>query len=84
MVLVNVQNQVFITQSNSQERKQNALNIQTIQSGRFVLYCFLFVFTDFQSRETAQKSLNPRVNQLTVCTPLNLIICLPLMYSVTK
>ena len=50
----------------------------------FCLFLCLFVFTDFQSKETAQKSSNPRVNQLTVCTPLNLIICLPLMYSVTK
>ena len=45
---------------------------------------FCLFFTDFQSKETAQKSTSPQVNQLTVCTPLNLIICLPLMYSVTK
>ena len=44
----------------------------------------LFVFNNIQSRETAQKSPNPRINLLTACTPLNLIICLPLMYSVTK
>ena len=48
------------------------------------VFCLFFFFTDFQSKETAQKSTNPRVNQLTVSTPLNLIICLPLMYSVTK
>ena len=50
----------------------------------FCLFFCLFVFSDFQSKGIAQKSTNPRVNQLTVRTPLNLIICLPLMYSVTK
>ena len=43
-----------------------------------------FVFNNIQSRETAQKSTNPQIKLLTACTPLNLIICLPLMYSVTK
>ena len=44
----------------------------------------LFVFNNIQSRETAQKSTNTQIKLLTACTPLNLIICLPLMYSVTK
>ena len=36
-----------------------------------------------QSNEIVLKSTNP-VKQLMVCTPLNLITCLSLRYSVTK
>ena len=84
MVFVNVQNQVL--SARSIVRKANKKNSISKQFKVGVLFCFLFFFflTDFQSKETAQKSTNPRVNQLTVSTPLNLIICLPLMYSVTK
>ena len=79
MVFVNVQNQVL--SARSIVRKAIISISKQFKVG--VLFCFLFL-TDFQSKETAQKSTNPRVNQLTVSTPLNLIICLPLMYSVTK
>ena len=84
MVFVNVQNQVLSARATV--RKANKKHSISKQFKEGVLFCFLFVcfFTDFQSKETAQKSTNPRVNQLTVSTPLNLIICLPLMYSVTK
>ena len=79
MVFVNVQNQVL--SARSIVRKAIISISKQFKVG--VLFCFLFL-TDFQSKETAQKSTNPRVNQLTASTPLNLIICLPLMYPVTK
>ena len=83
MAFVNVQNQVLSARATVRKAiKKHSISKQ-FKVG--VLFCLSFFFkTDFQSKETAQKSTNPRVNQLTVSTPLNLIICLPLMYSVTK
>ena len=68
-----------------QPEQQSGKQTKSTQHPNHLKWAFcLFVFSDFQSKGIAQKSTNPRVNQLTVRTPLNLIICLPLMYSVTK
>ena len=82
MVFVNVQNQIL--SAGAIVRKANKKQSTSKQFKVGVLFFLFFFLTDFQSKETAQKSTNPRVNQLTVSTPLNLIICLPLMYSVTR
>ena len=75
MVLVNVQNQVL---SDIAIARKQAKDSQYPNSLKWA-FCFalFFVFSDFQSKETTQKSTNPRIIQLTVCTPLNLITCLP-------
>ena len=83
MVLVNVQNQVLSVRAVVRKQTKTSHHPNHLKWA----FCFIFVFvcfTDFQSKETAQKSTSPQVNQLMVCTPLNLIIFLPLMYSVTK
>ena len=81
MVFVNVQNQIL--SAGAIVRKANKKQSTSKQFKVGVLFFCLFL-TDFQSKETAQKSTNPRVNQLMVFTPLNLMSCLPLMYSVTR
>ena len=68
-----------------QPEQQSGKQTKSTQHPNHLKWTFcLFVSSDFQSKGIAQKSTNPRVNQLTVRTPLNLIIFLPLMYSVTK
>ena len=68
-----------------QPEQQSGKQTKSTQHPNHLKWVFcLFVFSDFQSKGIAQKSTNPRVNQLTVRTPLNLIIYLPLTYSVTK
>ena len=82
MVFVNVQNQIL--SAGAIVRKANKKQSTSKQFKVGVLFFLFFFLTDFQSKETAQKSTNPRVNQLMVFTPLNLMSCLPLMYSVTR
>ena len=81
MVFVNVQNQIL--SAGAIVRKANKKQ-STSKQFKVGVLVFCFFLTDFQSKETAQKSTNPRVNQLMVFTPLNLMSCLPLMYSVTR
>ena len=75
MVLVNVQNQVLSDIAIARKASKRQSISKQFKMG--VLFCFVFVFSDFQSKETTQKSTNPRIIQLTVSTPLNLITCLP-------
>ena len=82
MVFVSVQNQIL--SAGAIVRKANKKQSTSKQFKVGVLFFLFFFLTDFQSKETAQKSTNPRVNQLMVLTPLNLMSCLPLMYFVTR
>ena len=82
MVFVNVQNQIL--SARAIVRKANKKQSTSKQFKVGVLFFLFFFLTDFQSKETAQKSTNPQVNQLMVFTSLNLMSCLPLMYSVTR
>ena len=84
MVLVNVQNQVLSPRVTVRNANKMHSTSKPFRVGVLFYIVFCLFLLIFQLRETAQKSLNPRVNQLTMCTPLNLIICLPLMYYVTK
>ena len=82
MVFVKVQNQILSAGAIVRKANKKQLTSKQFKVGVFVF--FVFFLTDFQSKETAQISTNPRVNQLMVFTPLNLMSCLPLMYSVTR
>ena len=82
MVFVNVQNQILSAGAIVRKANKKQSTSKQFKVGLFV--CLFFFLTNFQSKETAQISTNPRVNQLMVFTPLNLMSCLPLMYSVTR
>ena len=81
MIFVNVKKQVLSATAIVRKANEKRQHPNNLKWAFYFVFCF---FNDFQSKETAQKSTNPRLNLLTACIPLNLIICLPLMYSVTR